>query len=74
MTPYDLQNYNYVMSLSDKDYDKFLDECSDDVLAYLQELIDQKKAELTLAIIEARDKEADKDTTEAEQLLKKYML
>lgn len=74
MNPYDLQNYEYIMHLSEEEYDQFLEEASEDDLTYLQELMDQKKAELNLAILEYEDKLASLDVSEAQQLLKKFML
>ena len=56
MNDYDLNNYNYVMNLSEEQYDEFLDTASDDDLEYLQELMDQKKAELAMSILEYEDK------------------
>ena len=74
MNDYDLNNYNYVMNLSEEQYDEFLDTASDDDLAYLQELMDQKKAELQLSIMEYEDKLASLDVSQAQSLLRKYML
>lgn len=74
MNPYDLQNYEYVMSLSEEAYDEFLEEASEDDLDYLQELMDQKKAELQISILEYEDKLASLDVSEAQQFLRKFML
>ena len=74
MSPYDLQNYEYVMSLSEDEYDQFLEEASEDDLNYLQELMDQKKEELHLSILEYEDKLAALDVSQAQLFLRKFML
>ena len=74
MSPDDLYNYEYVMSLTDEEYDLFLEESSDDDLEYLQELMDQKKAELNLSIMEYEDKLASLDVSQAQEFLRKFML
>ena len=74
MNPYDLQNYEYVMGLSEEAYDQFLEEASEDDLTYLQELMDQKKEELNLSIMEYEDKLAGLDVSQAMEALRKFML
>ena len=74
MNDYDLNNYNYVMNLSEEQYDEFLNTASDDDLAYLQELMDQKKVELQLSIMEYEDKLASLDVSQAQSILRKFML
>ena len=74
MNDYDLNNYNYVMNLSEEQYDEFLDTASDDDLEYLQELMDQKKAELAMSILEYEDKLASLDVSQAQSILRKFML
>ena len=55
-------------------YDEFLNTASDDDLAYLQELMDQKKVELQLSIMEHEDKLASLDVSQAQSILRKFML
>ncbi len=74
MNDYDKNNYEYVMSLSEEDYDEFLETASEDDLSYLQELMDQKKVELQMNIHEFEDKLASIDVSQAQQFLRKFML
>ena len=74
MNDYDKNNYDYVMSLSEEDYDMFLETASEDDLNYLQELMDQKKVELQMNIHEFEDKLAALDVSQAQQFLRKFML
>ncbi len=74
MNDWDKNNYDYIMRLSEEDYDEFLETANDDDLSYLQELMDQKKVELQLSIMEYEDKLASLDTTMAQELLRKFML
>jgi len=74
MNDWDKNNYDYIMRLSEEGYDEFLETASDDDLNYLQELMDQKKVELQLSIMEYEDKLASLDTSMAQELLRKFML
>jgi hypothetical protein len=74
MNDYDKNNYDYVMSLSEDEYDEFLESASEEDLSYLQELMDQKKVELQMNIHEFEDKLAALDTSMAMELLRKFML
>ena len=74
MNDWDKNNYDYIMRLSEEGYDDFLETASDDDLSYLQELMDQKKVELQLSIMEYEDKLASLDTSMAMELLRKFML
>jgi len=74
MNDWDKNNYDYIMRLSEEGYDEFLETASDDDLSYLQELMDQKKVELQLSIMEYEDKLASLDTSMAQELLRKFML
>jgi len=74
MNDWDKNNYDYIMRLSEEGYDEFLETASDDDLNYLQELMDQKKVELQLSIMEYEDKLAALDTSMAMELLRKFML
>ncbi len=73
MNDYDKNNYEYVMSLSEDEYDMFLETASEDDLNYLQELMDQKKVDLQMSIHEYEDKLSSLDTSLAMDVLKKYM-
>ena len=73
MNDYDKNNYEYVMSLTEDEYDMFLETASEDDLNYLEELMDQKKVELQMNIHEFEDKLASLDTSLAMDVLKKYM-
>ncbi len=73
MNDHDKDNYEYIMSLSEEDYDMFLETASEDDLNYLQELMDQKKVELQMNIHEFEDKLSSLDTSLAMDVLKKYM-
>ena len=74
MNDWDKNNYDYIMRLSEEDYDEFLETASDDDLNYLQELMDQKKVELQMNIHEFEDKLAALDVSQAQQFLRKFML
>ena len=74
MNDYDKKNYEYVMSLTEDEYDMFLETASEDDLNYLEELMDQKKVELQMNIHEFEDKLASLDTSMAMELLRKFML
>ena len=74
MNDYDKNNYDYIMHLSEDEYDEFLETASEDDLNYLQELMDQKKVELQMNIHEFEDKLASLDTSMAMELLRKFML
>ncbi len=74
MNDWDKDNYEYIMSLSEEDYDMFLETASEDDLNYLQELMDQKKVELQMNIHEFEDKLASIDVSQAQQFLRKFML
>ncbi len=74
MNDHDKDNYEYIMSLSEEDYDMFLETASEDDLNYLQELMDQKKVELQMNIHEFEDKLASIDVSQAQQFLRKFML
>ncbi len=73
MNDWDKNNYEYIMSLSEEDYDMFLETASEDDLDYLQSIIDEKKVELQMVIMEFEDKLASLDTSLAMDVLKKYM-
>ncbi len=74
MNDWDKNNYDYIMRLSEEDYDEFLETASEDDLNYLQELMDQKKVDLQMSIHEYEDKLSSLDTTMAQELLRKFML
>ena len=74
MNDYDKKNYEYVMSLTEDEYDMFLETASEDDLNYLEEIMDQKKVELQMNIHEFEDKLASLDTSMAMELLRKFML
>ncbi len=73
MNDHDKDNYEYIMSLSEEDYDMFLETASEDDLNYLQEIMDQKKVDLQMSLHEYEDKLAELDTSLAMDVLKKYM-
>jgi DNA repair photolyase len=62
------------MSLTEDEYDMFLETASEDDLKYLEELMDQKKVELQMSIHEYEDKLASIDVSQAQQFLRKFML
>jgi DNA repair photolyase len=74
MNDWDKNNYDYIMRLSEEDYDMFLETASEDDLSYLQEIMDQKKVDLQMSIHEYEDKLASIDVSQAQQFLRKFML
>lgn len=74
MNDYDLNNFKYIMALSPSEYDEWLGTASDDDLAYLQELFDQRKTETHMAILEYEDTLAEFDVSLAQKVLAKYTL
>jgi hypothetical protein len=46
MNPYDLNNLNYIMSLTDDEFDEWMMAIGDDDISYAIELIQLRRAEL----------------------------
>ncbi len=46
MNPYDLNNFNYIMSLTDDEFDQWMMTIGDDDISYAIELIQLRRAEL----------------------------
>jgi hypothetical protein len=46
MNPYDLNNLNYIMSLTDDEFDEWMMTIGDDDISYAIELIQLRRAEL----------------------------
>jgi hypothetical protein len=55
MNPYDLNNFNYIMSLTDDEFDKWMMTIGDDDISYAIELIQLRRAELDSEAMDIMD-------------------
>lgn len=74
MNDYDRSNYDYIMRLTDAEFAEWMENASDDDLEYAQELIRIRRVELMESTLDFEDKLASLDYSQAEKLLKRYML
>lgn len=74
MNEHDRSNYDYIMRLSDEEFADWMDQASDDDLEYAQELIRIRRVEILEQTLDFEDKLASLDYSQAEKLLKRYML
>jgi hypothetical protein len=59
MNPYDLQNLNFIMSLTDDEFDEWMMTIGDDDIAYAIELIQLRRSELESEEIKFNDEITD---------------
>ena len=74
MNKYDRSQLNFIMSLDDKAFDNWALELTDDDLQYALELIKRARAEQSVQEQELLDAIEDLDLSEANAVLKKFML
>lgn len=55
MNPYDLNNLNYIMSLTDDEFDEWMMTIGDDDISYAIELIQLRRAELNSEAMDIMD-------------------
>lgn len=55
MNPYDLNNFNYIMSLTDDEFDQWMMTIGDDDISYAIELIQLRRAELNSEAMDIMD-------------------
>jgi hypothetical protein len=55
MNPYDLNNFNYIMSLTDDEFDQWMMTIGDDDISYAIELIQLRRAELDSEAMDIMD-------------------
>ncbi len=55
MNPYDLNNLNYIMSLTDDEFDEWMMTIGDDDISYAIELIQLRRAELDSEVMDIVD-------------------
>jgi len=66
MNKWDKNNFDFIMSLSSRDFEEWYVELSDDDIQYAIELMNQARLELAMDAVE--------NVSEAANLLKKYTL
>jgi hypothetical protein len=59
VNPYDLQNLNFIMSLTDDEFDEWMMTIGDDDIAYAIELIQLRRSELESEEIKFNDEITD---------------
>ncbi len=77
MNNWDRNNLNYLMSLSEEEFEEFLATMPDDDIEYAIELIQTRRAENLVELEELRDivfKEDGMDLTQAQTLLARFRL
>jgi len=72
MNDHDRDNLNFLLTVSQEVFEDWFDQADQDDVDYALELLAKRKAELTLQELEFSD--VVKDTTEANQVLRKFML
>lgn len=74
MNPYDRSQLNYIMSLSDQQFELWAMSIPTDDIQYAIELIQAARLENTIQEQELLDQLEDSDLAEANAVLKKFML
>jgi len=72
MNDHDRNNLNFLLTVSQKVFEEWFDQADQDDVDYALELLAKRKAELTLQELEFADDV--EDTTQANSLLKGFML
>ena len=75
MNPYDQSNLDFIMSLSDSEFDNWILDLSDDDVQYAIELIQQSRANLLTQEQELSESlVGESDFTEAREVLARFRL
>jgi hypothetical protein len=72
MSDEDRDNLNFLLNVSPEVFEDWFDQADEDDVDYALELLAKRKTELNLKELEFSD--SVKDTTEANQVLRKFML
>jgi len=72
MSDEDRNNLNFLLTVSPEVFEDWFDQADEDDVDYALELLAKRKTELNLKELEFSD--SVKDTTEANQVLRKFML
>jgi hypothetical protein len=72
MNDHDRDNLNFLLTVSQEVFEDWFDQADQDDVDYALELLARRKAELTLQELEFSD--VVEDTTQANQVLRKFML
>jgi hypothetical protein len=72
MSDEDRDNLNFLLTVSPEVFEDWFDQADEDDIDYALELLAKRKTELNLKELEFSD--SVKDTTEANQVLRKFML
>jgi hypothetical protein len=74
MNKHDKDNLLFIMSLDIRQFNKWYDSLTPDDAEYAHELILAARTELAVQVAEIFDQAAEEDLTEANKVLKKFML
>lgn len=74
MNDYDRENFNFMMSLGEQEFEDFFADMPDDDVQYAIELIRLARSEMMVQEHELIDALADSDLDEARAVLKQFML
>ena len=77
MNDWDKNNLNYLMSLTEDEFDEFIATMPEDDINYALELIQTRRAETAVLLEELRDayyEQGDMDLSEAQSVLAKFRL
>lgn len=74
MNDYDRSQFDFIMGLSDEEFDKWALSIPDDDIQYAIELIQQARLELTMIEHDLLDNLEQSDLTEARAVLQKFRL
>lgn len=74
MNDYDRENFDFMMSLSEQEFEDFFDGMPDDDVDYAIELIRLARTETMVQEHELLDALAESDLSEAQAVLKKFRL
>jgi hypothetical protein len=72
MNDHDRNNLNFLLTVSPEVFDDWMDQADEDDIDYAIELLRMRKSELNLKELELSD--GVEDTTQANQVLRKFML
>lgn len=75
MDKWDRDNLNFLLKLTPEEFEQFMNDSSDDDLAYALELVQREKVSVLTLIEELRDSISDEmDLSEAQAALAKFRL
>ncbi len=72
MNDHDRNNLNFLLNITPEVFDDWMDQADSDDIDYALELLAMHKSELVVGLLELKDNV--EDTTQANQVLKKFML